>query len=99
MPNTNVLCAAALYLDGLGSVSQLIDFSNYIDCEIGCRELAGDKRTLARIRATIYHEVHKIVEDAKEEEIEQAQLVKDRRGIDRANDQQNYEEAYARGEI
>ena len=30
---------------------------------------------------------------------ETAQLVKDRRGIDRANDFQNYEEAYARGEI
>ena len=85
MPNTNVLCAAALYLDGLGSVSRLIDFSNYIDCEIGCRELDGDKRTLANIRAAIYHEVHEIVED--------------RRGIDRANDLQNYEEAYARGEI
>jgi len=27
------------------------------------------------------------------------QELQDKRGIDRANDQQNYEEAYARGEI
>lgn len=92
MPNDNIRNAAALYLDGLGSVSRLINFSNYIDCEVGCRELAGDKRSLASIRATIYHEIHEIVEDTR-------QKFNDKRGIDRANDQQNYEEAYARGEI
>ena len=97
MPNTNVLNAAALYLEG--SISQLVDFTNSVDCEVRCRKLAGDKRNLSRIRADIHHEIHKIVGDAKEEEIEQAQLAKDRRGIDRANDFQNYEEAYARGEI
>ena len=119
MPNTNVRNAAAIYLEG--SISQLVDFTNLVDCEVRCRKLAGDKRNLSRIRADIHHEIHKIVEDAKEEEIEQAQLaedildilgtdrtqrildigqgVLDRRGIDRANDFQNFEEAYARGEI
>jgi len=99
MPSTNVLNAAAHYLDGLGSVSQLVNFSYYIDCEIGCRVNLGDGRRRDVIRSAIYTEVHKIVEDVKEEEIHQAQLIEDRRGIDRANDQQNYEEAYARGEI
>ena len=100
MPKTNVLNAAALYLEG--SISQLVDFTNLVDCEVRCRKLAGDKRNLSRIRADIHHEIHKIAGDAKEEGIEQAQLAqlaKDRRGIDRTNDAQNYEEAYARGEI
>ena len=94
MPNTNVLCAAAHYLDGLGSVRRLIGFSSYVEQEVDCRQNLGDGRRRDVIRATIYHEIHEIYEIHK---IVEDTL--DKRGIDRANDSQNFEEAYARGEI
>ena len=100
MLNTNVLNAAEKLMGGLNTVSRLIDFSKFIDCEIGCRELAGDKRSLASIRATIYHEIYRVTEDTRQKFNEdRRQKFNDRRGIDRTNDQQNYAEAYARGEI
>jgi len=86
VPNDNIRNAADLFISGLNTAAKLTVFSNFVDTIVTAR-LVHAKDIIPRdeCRDGVYEDIQMIAED--------------RRGIDRANDFQNYEEAYARGEI